>query len=254
MNISDFLKKKDEFLTFIDVERNLTENTTRAYEGDLQQFSTFWETIQKNEINKIQIKQAIERFFVSLFHKKISKSSIARKLSCLKSFERYLLGDGINLNLNLKRPRVEKKLPEFLTVDEMFHLLDDVKDEELDSKYPARDKAILELLYATGIRCSELVGIKIKNIDFEEKTIRIYGKGRKERISLFGNKAKEKLHTYITKERTTINSTDEYLFLNHRNQQLTSRSVQRIIQIFRKFLLQPVPSNIFFFPHHHLLP
>ena len=101
MNLSDFLKKKEEFLTFIDVEKNLAQNTTRAYESDLQQFSLFWEEIENKEKEKLHIKRTIERFFVSLYNKKITKSSIARKLSCLKSFEKYLLAYGINLNLSL---------------------------------------------------------------------------------------------------------------------------------------------------------
>ena len=99
-----------------------------------------------------------------------------------------------------------------------------------------RDKAILELLYATGIRCSELVNICFNDINLEEKTIRIFGKGRKERIVLFGNKAKKQLVRYITAERETVAHKDEAVFLNFRGGQLSSRSVQRIIEMFRKFL------------------
>ena len=236
MKLDEFLQKKDEYLIFLEVEKNLTTNTLRAYTGDLKQFVNFWTLIEKNEKISISLKQSIERFLVKLYHKKISKSSIARKLSCFKSFEKYILSDGIHLNLHLQRPKIDKKLPVFLTIDEIIHLLDNVKESDLSSKFPYRDKAILELLYATGARCSELISIRIKDINLNKKTILVYGKGRKERIVLFGSKAREKLENYMVKERQNIASTDDFLFLNHRGQPLTSRSVQRIIEAFRPFL------------------
>ena len=171
MNLEEFVIKKDEFLIFLEVEKNLTINTLRAYNGDIGQFIRFWKSIEQSDKQQVNLSRAIERFLISLKKKKINKSSIARKLSCFKSFERHLLSDGIRLNLNLKRPKIDKKLPVFLSVDEMFHLLDNVKEEDLLSKFPRRDKAILELLYATGIRCSELISIKIKDIDTNEKTL-----------------------------------------------------------------------------------
>ena len=129
---------------------------------------------------------------MNLFHKKIDKSTIARKFSCFKSFEKFLKTQGILLKLKLQRPRLDKKLPIYLSVDEVFYLLDTITDDQLPTKKPARDKAIFELLYATGIRCSELVAIKFKDLDIENKTIRITGKGKKERIVLFGQKAQNK--------------------------------------------------------------
>ena len=236
MTFKEFLEKKDEFLTSLEVEKNVTHHTLRAYNCDLNQFIQFWQTIQNDSKEEIALLRTIERFFVHLYHKKISKSSIARKISCFRSLENYLQAQSIELNLNIQRPKIDKKLPVFLTIDEMLHLLDNVGQEELPSKFPHRDKAILELLYATGIRCSELVSIKIKNINTKEKTIRILGKGRQERLALFGSKAYEKIMNYLIYERTKAETTDEYLFLNHRYQKLTTRSVQRIIQMFRQFL------------------
>jgi integrase/recombinase XerC len=124
----------------------------------------------------------------------------------------------------------------YLSVDEIFHLLDTVKNSELPSLRPIRDKTLLELIYATGMRCSELVSVQFKNIDLHNKTIRIIGKGNKERIVLFGEKAKLKICEYIEKERPPLASTEEYLFLNPRGGKLSSRSVQRIFEKFRQFL------------------
>jgi len=236
VKLAEFQKKKDEFLAYIKVERNLALNTQRAYSGDLNQFVDFWKELSPHEKKMLNLRQIIERYLVSLFYKKIDKSSIARKFSCFTSFERYLRTQGIELALQLTRPRLDKKLPVYLSVDEITHLLEDVTCEDLPSKHPQRDKAIFELLYATGVRCSELINIKLEDVDFENKTIRIFGKGRTERIVLFGDKAKEQVLAYIDRERPVINNQQERLFLNYRDEPLTSRSVQRIIEMFRKFL------------------
>lgn len=192
----------------------------------------------------LALRQIIERHLVSLFYKKIDKSSIARKFSCFKSFERFLRTQGIVLNLKLQRPRLDKKLPIYLSIDEINYLLDNIPIKDLHTKKPLRDTAIFELLYATGIRCSELTAIKLKDIDLTNKTIRIWGKGRKERIVLFGRKAQKKLQDYLTKERKSIMSrtkskninNNEPLFVNSIGAPLTSRTIQRIVSMFRTFL------------------
>ena len=232
----EFQEKRDEFLTYLSVEKNLSEHTQRAYKLDIDQFIEFWRSMPTDDTKHLSCRQIVERFLISLFYKKIDKSSIARKFSCFKSFEKFLRTQGIKLDLKLTRPRLDKKLPIYLSVDEVFHLLDSVKDEELPSQRPLRDKAIFELMYATGIRCSELVNIKLSDIDLDNKTIRIIGKGNKERIVLFGNKAKERLVAYINSERPRTQRTDEKLFLNQWGSSLTSRSIQRIIAMFRQFL------------------
>jgi len=236
MKRTEFVEKKDEFLLTLAVERNLSEHTIRAYTSDLNQFVYFWERLPFEDQEKLGIRQIIERYLMVLFYKKLDASSIARKFSCFRSFEQYVAKHGIHLNLNLKRPRVPKKLPVYLSVDEMLHLLDAVKESDLPSRFPIRDKTILELLYATGIRCAELVQIRIKDLNMHEKTIRIMGKGKRERIVLFGDKAKDKILAYFKEERMHPKHNDETLFLNFRGEQLTTRSVQRIIEMFRSFL------------------
>lgn len=236
MNMHDFIEKKDAFLIHLEVEKNVSAHTLRAYSTDLQQFIDFWYDMTDLEKKEIPLRQAIERFLVSLYYRNMDTSSIARKFSCFRSLERHLRATGIDLNLKIQRPRLKKKLPVFLSIDEVFHLLDTVKEDDLPSKKPIRDKAIFELLYATGVRCSELINIRFKDIDFDNKMIRIFGKGKKERVVLFGDKAKEKLLTYIDKERPRVHNADEQLFLNYRNEPLTPRSVQRIFEMFRSFL------------------
>ncbi|MBS1987234.1 tyrosine-type recombinase/integrase [Candidatus Dependentiae bacterium] len=232
----EFKTHCDDFLSYIEVERRMAINTQRAYAGDLKQFLLFWEQLTPDEIESLSPRQVVERYLVSLFYKKIDKSSIARKFSCFKSLEKFLRPRGIALDFKLTRPRVDKKLPVYLSVDEIFHLLDTVKNSELPSLRPLRDKTILELLYATGMRCSELVNVQCKNLDIEEKTILIVGKGNKQRIVLFGEKAKKKILEYLMHERPPVMNKDEYLFLNNRGTKLTSRTVQRIFEMFRSFL------------------
>jgi len=236
MTFQEFQTLVTDFLTFIDVERNLSKNTQRSYESDLTLFAEFWQRINGQEPEALSLRQAIERYFVMLFHKQIDKSSIARKTSCFKSFERFAQGSGVDVQLKLKRPHIDKKLPAYLTVDEIFHVLDTVTEDDLPSKRPIRDKAIFELLYATGMRCSELCNITLRDIDLEHKVIRILAKGRKERMVLFGTKAQERIKLYLEKERPRASDYKEHLFVNYRNEPLTPRSVQRIIQMFRVFL------------------
>jgi len=236
MELAQFIEKKEQFLIYLDVEKNLAENTYRAYQGDLNQFITFWHELPEDDKKHLELRQVIERYLVSLFYKKIDKSTIARKFSCFKSFEKYLRTCGIAIELKLKRPRLDKKLPLYLSVDEIFHLLDTTQDADLPTKHPIRDKAIFELIYATGIRCSELTGIRIKDIDMTNKLIRIKGKGSKERMVLFGQKAHDKMTQYMQLERPNVQSSDEHLFLNYRGELLTSRTIQRIFEMFRSFL------------------
>src|ERR1041384_1562867 len=178
MKKEDFQVHTEAFFLYLKAERNFSEHTLRAYQGDLQQFVDFWVSISDYDAQHLSLRQIVERYLVSLFYKKISKSSIARKFSCFTSFEKFLDGRGIELSLKLKRPRIDKKLPIYFSVDEIFHLLDSIKNEELPTRHPIRDKAIFELLYATGVRCSELVNICIRDIDMDSKAIRIVGKGK----------------------------------------------------------------------------
>lgn len=236
MKKEEFKQHSDNFLLYLKAERNFSEHTTRAYYGDIHQFISFWDGMTDYDNEHLSLRQIVERYLMSLFYKKMSKSSIARKFSCFTSLEKFLQTKGCELNLNLKRPRIDKKLPVYFSVDEIFHLLDTIQNEALPTRHPIRDKTIFELLYATGVRCSELVNIRITDINMDEKTIRILGKGKKERMVLFGIKAQEKILHYYAAERPEIKDHQEPLFLNYRYEKLTSRTIQRIIKMFRSFL------------------
>jgi len=236
MDIQAFKNYVSDFLSYVEVERNLSVNTIKSYRSDLARFTQFWQRINESEHVEVPLKKSFERYFLSLFHEHFDKSSVARKVSCFTSFENFMETKGISLSLNLKRPHIDKKLPLYLTVDEIFYLLDKVSNEQLPTKRPYRDKAIFELLYATGMRCSELCSIQMKDVDLENKVIRVYGKGRKERLALFGTKAKERLELYLKHERPRVFDYSEKLFINGQSEPLTPRTIQRIIVMFRPFL------------------
>jgi len=236
MLLNEFKERSHEFVTYLEVQRGLSYNTVHSYDLDLTQLITFWETSSQTERETTPLKAIINKFLVQLYHLRVQKSSIARKISCLKSFEKFCLLQGVRLDLQLKRPKIDKKLPIYLSVEEMFNLLDNVKASDLGTQHPLRDIAILELLYATGIRCSELAHIKLTDLDMHEKTIRIVGKGNRERIALFDERAKNKIEQYLTSERSKMSGTHDFLFINNRNTKLSNRAIQRTLELFRQFL------------------
>jgi integrase/recombinase XerC len=228
-----------DFLTFLEVEKNVSDHTLRAYFVDLNQLALFWtKSLEKNKLKFTSFEDVLRRYILGMFYKKQSKATLARKLSCFRSFVHYLRSEGKKISFNFKSPKIDKKLPITLSVDEIFYLLDQIKLDELPTKFPIRDKAIFELVYATGIRCSELVNIKLMDIDLKGQAIRIFGKGRKERVVLFGKKALERLNNYLQVERSQLlkDRDSDYLFLNYLGTHLSSRSVQRIFEMFRRFL------------------
>ena len=239
MDFKTFKQHAEDFLIFQEVERNASAHTVRAYKADLKQLISFWTRIEEKESTiEHSLGDIVRRYIVSLFYQKMQKSTLARKVSCLKSLQHYLINRGIKLAVSLTTPRPDKRLPITLTVDEIFYLLDTVNCNDLPSKFPYRDKAIFELFYATGMRCAELVGIRHHDINFDEKTIKILGKGNQERIVLFGEKAGTAIKRYLEQDRPRIDphNSNDYVFLNYQGTKITPRSVQRIFEMFRALL------------------
>lgn len=237
MKLSACVTYVEQFLRYLKLVRDLSPHTQRAYRADLRQLLEFWAAHDKKHKKLVTLREIIDAYFIMLHDKACDKSSIARKISCLRSLMRFLKTElDVTVNVRLTRPRVDKKLPSYLSIDEISHLLDNVTHEQLQSPFPFRDKAILELLYATGIRCAELVAIRMLHVNFPEKSILIRGKGRRERIVLFGAPCYERLQSYLQQERPPTRQGTDYLFVNYKNQPITTRSVQRICASFQPFL------------------
>ncbi len=244
--MGDVSKKQDDrirqFIQYLSSEKNASPHTCRCYAKDLEEFEQFlknhkegvflsgkpeWEKVDRITIRK----------YLSVLHRKNKKSSIARKVSTLRSFFKYQMREKLvssNPAKAVSTPKVEKTLPTTLTVDEAFELMES-PDRPLKKVFRAgagsstlRDRAILELLYSSGLRVGELVGLNLKHLDLHLGIVRVMGKGRKERIVPIGEKAVDALNVYLDQRGDP--EAEAPLFVNLRGGRLTSRSVARLIK------------------------
>jgi len=241
----------EEYLDYLQYQRNASAHTLRNYASDLRQFLYFLTHTpaggDRAEPGLEQIDNlTIREFLGVLYQNGNRKSSVARKLASLRSFMKYLSSRGAlseNPAKIVASPRLEKKLPEYLMLDSAAEL---VEAPDAATTIGKRDRAILELLYATGVRVSELVGLDVGDVDRAEGLVRVLGKGRKERILPYGGKAREAIEAYfcvrwelIAGRRVASRSgtgapagspgSADPMFLNSRGGRLTARSVGNIV-------------------------
>ena len=220
----------ENFKNYLKLERGLSMNSIESYEFDLIKFKNF---IIENSINESPKKcssSTVKRYLYKNFSNKKSRSQ-ARSISALKSFFNYLLFEGeihsspIN---DIESPKIENKLPEVLTEDEIKRLISSVN---LDSEFGQRNKTIIEVLYGTGIRVSELIELKLSNIFFKENILKVTGKGNKERFVPLGKIAIIEIKKYLNnRDKLKINSKfSDILFLNRYGRQLTRSMIFKII-------------------------
>jgi integrase/recombinase XerC len=216
------------FLRHLDRERNASAHTVRAYGLDLEQFREHADAELGRPARPGDVDHLLIRSFLARLHRAgLKKTSAARKLASIRTFFRYLCREGVldrNPARALVSPRVERRIPGHLEELEVERLLDVPGDG--DSALRAR--AVLELLYATGIRCAELVGLDTAEVDVGSRMVRVLGKGRKERIVPFGRRAAAALQAYLP-ARARARPRSDALFLNARGGRLTDRSVRQIL-------------------------
>jgi len=220
------------FLSYLEVERGVSAHTIRAYEKDLKDFCDVCECSAERPEKITQVE--IRGYVSGLILNGSSKSTASRKLACVRSFFSYLYREG-RIKLNPARmvpsPKSPKLLPNFLTVDDSFNL---VQQPEGIGLRPTRDRAILELLYSSGLRVSELAGLDVDDLNVKEGLVKARGKGKKERIVPVGGKAIEALRSYLV-ERMVYRKSRFYkdgekaLFLGTTGGRLTDRQVRRIV-------------------------
>lgn len=213
----------EDYARYLSIERNYSPNTVKAYLNDITSFNLF---IKKDltKINSIDIRNYLK------YINNLSTRTITHNLSSLKSFYNYLERIeliAINPVNEIDRPKLEQKIPTYLTLEEVSKLL----DIKIENEFNARDKAILELLYSSGIRISELTNMELSNIDLDECLIRIMGKGSKERIVPLGDYAINALSNYINNYRQLLNKKhSSYIFLNNRGDKLSRQFIFKTIK------------------------
>ncbi len=221
-----------EYLTYLKLEKNLADNTIKSYKTDIVSFFNFLKDENIKDLNEIQSKDA-NNFFVVLKNIGLQPSSASRYHSSLKGFFKYLYLSGYIQNNpidKIRAPKISKKIPQVLSIEEIDEIFSkpDTKD-----KFGLRDRAILETLYACGLRVSELITLKISDLHLNESVISVFGKGSKERIVPIGRSAIKWINKYLLKSRPLLGKKSKslnYIFLNVRGTKLSRMGIWKIIE------------------------
>jgi len=244
----------EKFLHYLRFERNASAGTIREYRRDIQQFQQFLTPPGEKTMPLGQVDHQIVREYVNwMYDQRLEKASIARRLSSVRTFFKFCVREKLaekNPARLVSAPKLPKRVPQVMTATELNRFLDDLgrggeqsrrrrrltAESELDSRILLkRDRAILELLYASGLRVSEVVGINVGHLDRQGQMVRVLGKGRKERVVPFGSKARAALEAYwpVRDEllaHARVEADYEAVFVNHRGGRLTDRSVHMLVK------------------------
>lgn len=217
------------FRSFLIMDRNCSENTSDSYLSDTEQFARYIAAKDRN-IHKISSSD-IDNYMAEMRRENISPSSCSRKLSAIRNFYIFLMTENIvdmNPAEKVDLPKLKRKIPEILTQDEVFRILDSIDDSD---KFLIRDRAIMETLYACGLRVTELCGLQMGSIDMRERFVRVRGKGMKERIVPLGSSAVSAIEEYLSKARGLFpDKSSSYLFLNKNGKGLSRMGILNIVK------------------------
>ena len=216
--IGDAMDIVHEFLDYLKYEKGFSDHTVKSYETDLREFYDF--ALE----DKIDI-ELVRKYLRKLYENKYSSRSISRKVSSLKSYFKYLESEGVikdNFMRLISNPKIEKTLPNYLNYEDLEKLL---AFPDRSNKYGLRDALILEMLYSSGVRVSELANMKLNDIDFKERKILILGKGNKERYVYYGSKCEGLLDKYLKLDHRD----SPYLLIGKRSDRLNEREIRSIV-------------------------
>ncbi len=211
----------EKFLSYLEIEKNYSKHTILNYKIDLKEFFLFLKDTSIERVDYFHLR----RFLASLRSKDLRPRTVARKLSAIRSFFKFIYREGLiskNPSTLLMTPKLDRKLPQFLSEQDASRLIEGAKKKDEPG---LRDRAILETLYSTGMRVSELVSLNMNRVDFISNVVKVEGKGRKERLIPIGNAALEAIKEYVDKRKHV----SEAVFLNLRGARLTDRSVRNIV-------------------------
>ncbi|SMO74553.1 site-specific tyrosine recombinase/integron integrase [Solitalea koreensis] len=227
----------DRFLRYLEFEKRFSPHTIVSYSSDLQQFVVFLNRFEINDLAHAN-HEFIRSWIVELMDETISTRTINRKLSALRTFYKFLLREKIietDPFLKVQTPKMQKRLPVFVETQHMDMLLDNI--EFTEGFEGIRDKIIIETIYQTGIRLSELIGLKERDVDFYNKSIRVLGKRNKERLIPFTETYQQLLANYCTsKKNTDFNTQNEYLFVTNKGDKLYPKFVYNLINKYLSYV------------------
>ncbi|HJQ37857.1 MAG TPA: tyrosine recombinase XerC [Thermoanaerobaculia bacterium] len=222
------------FLDYLTYERNVSVNTVTAYRDDLESFTAFlcndYFTTAREQLELARVDHlAVRSYLAHLSRRKLSRASVARHLSALRTFFKWLVREGVvtaNPARTVSTPKREKHLPAVMQTSDVALLLE---QPDPSTTLGVRDVAFLELMYASGLRISELVGIDLDDLELRSRLVKVHGKGSKERIVPFGTKAEAALRAYLAVRGELASDADEQaVFVNYRGKRITTRSVRRL--------------------------
>lgn len=218
-------KEVYKFLDYLKNNLGYSKMTIISYQKDLDDFFSF---VKKYNINYLNLSKDDVRLYLKLLdERKLKSSSISRRISCLRTFYNYLedqkMVDG-NVFKLIRNPKLDRKLPNYLSYEELRIIFDSI---DISDSVGLRNRLLIEMLYATGCRVSEIANIKISDINFNNNSIKIFGKGSKERIVYFGDYARYYLDIYLSKN---INNNSKYLFVNENNDKMDITEIEKIIR------------------------
>ena len=223
------------YIHYITLEKNLSENTVLSYKLNLNRYLDYLESMRIKNADDIKEETIIE-FLRTLSELLLSAKSISQNISAIKGFHKFLFGDGLVKNdptQNLTKPKIRKSLPEVLTQDEVDLIL---KQPDTSERLGLRDKAILETMYATGMRVSEALTVKQSDINFSDGFVRVFGKGSKERLIPIGRSAISWIKKYQSEVRVNlaIENSKDVLFLNARGKPMSRMAIWNIVDKYSK--------------------
>lgn len=222
------MKYINDFIEYLEVIKKCSDYTIDNYEKDIIEFNNYLED-NKYKINKIDY-DIVKKYLVYLYDKKLSRSSISRKLSSLRSFYKYLESEYNISNdyfSDINNPKKEKSLPKFIKNSDLDKMFSSINKDTLLGQ---RNLLVLELLYASGIRVSELVNLRLSDFNLYERSIKILGKGNKERIVYYGSFCEDALDLYLNNSRKELNRhNNDYLLLNKNGNKISERQIRNIL-------------------------
>lgn len=246
--MTSFDQLRIDFMDYLKIEKNASPYTIKFYNADIQAFFMFLKTESVLKLKDVDY-LIVRVFLTQLYDRNLSRRSVSRILSCLRSFYSYLEREGlVKLNpfLHVNLPKQATLIPSFFYEEELVELF---KANDLKTPIGQRNQAILEVLYGTGIRVSECVNLKINSIDFSIGTVLVLGKGRKERYVPFGEYAKIALEKYINEGREELlnksSDSNDFVFLNARGNPITTRGIRYVLNK----IVEEASSTVSIHPH-----